>query len=92
MPSAQHGDGPPLYGWFYLVEGLATFVGLILFRLATARAAVLPRSAGYLMAVAGVLGLPVFIFTVSQVVALVPQIFGFLAVAWMAVALFSENL
>lgn len=80
-------DGPPLYGWFSQVESLATFVGLIVLGLVTARAAVLPRGAGYLMAIAGVLALPTIVVNMPQLVGLIAEVLALASVAWMATAL-----
>jgi hypothetical protein len=84
-------DGPPLVGAFYLIEQLATFVGLILLGLATARAAVFARPAGYLMALAGVVGLPLIWINVPSNVGFIPEALGTFAVGWMAVQLISDS-
>ena len=83
-------DGPPLYGWFSLIEALATFVGLILAGLSTARAGVFPASAGYMLVVAGVLALPLAFITVAPILSVVPELLAMVAVAWMALALFGD--
>lgn len=76
-------DGPPLYAWFYVVEELATFVGLILLGLSIARARV-ASGAGYLMALSGVLSLPLPVIAVAPLVAAVPELLALLAVIWIA--------
>lgn len=80
-------DGPPLYGWFYLIEQLATFIGLVLLGVASVRAGLFSRWAGYLLALAGVLELLFLIVNVPQLVAVVPLILGLTAVAWMALTI-----
>lgn len=76
-------DGPPLYGWFYVIEELATFLGLILLGLSIARARV-ASGAGYLMALSGVLSLPLAFIAVAPLVAAVPELLALLAVSWIA--------
>ncbi len=49
------------------------------------------RGAGYLMAIAGVVALPVVIIKVPQLVGLVPEVLALLAVAWMAFALVAHD-
>lgn len=84
-------DGPPLYFWFSLVEALATFVGLILLGLATARAGIFPAIAGYLLTIAGILAIPLAFVSVAPIVALVPQLLALVAVSWMALELVTDR-
>ena len=83
-------DGPPLYFWFWLVEALATFVGLILLGLATVRAGIFPATAGYLLTIAGVLAVPLAFVSVSSIIALIPQVLALVAVSWMALGLLTD--
>lgn len=84
-------DGPPLYAWLYTIDQLNTFIGLILLGLATIRAAVFPRGAGYLMAAGGLLALPMIVINVSSGVALVPEVVAVAGVAWIAVSVLSQD-
>lgn len=79
-------DGPPLYAWFYVIEELATFAGLILLGLSLARAR-LAAGAGYLMALAGLLSLPLAFIALAPLVAAVPELLALLAVIWIALRL-----
>jgi hypothetical protein len=83
-------DGPPLYFWFSLLEALATFVGLILLGLTTARAGIFPGAAGYMMALAGLLTFPLAFVNVAAVIAFVPEVLALVAVGWMALTLLRE--
>ena len=80
-------DGPPLYAWLYTTDALATFVGLIMLGLATARAAVFPRNAGYLLSAGGLLALPAIVINLPQGVALVPELVALAGLARIAVSL-----
>lgn len=84
-------DGPPLFGWFSLIEALATFVGLIIAGLSTVRAGVFPAAAGYTLAVAGVLALPLAFITVAPIISVVPELLALFAVSWMALELIGER-
>lgn len=84
-------DGPPLYWWLYTIDQLSTFIGLILLGLATARAAVFPRGAGYLLAAGGLLALPTIVINVPSAVALVAEVVAVAGVAWIALSLLSED-
>ena len=85
-------DGPPLFGWFSLIESLATFVGLILAGVSTARASIFPASTGYALAFAGVLAIPLAFITVAPILAVVPLLLALIAVSWMAVTLIADRL
>ena len=82
-------DGPPLMGGFFLVANLLTFLGLIIFGVLSARAAVLPSAAGYMLAVAGLLALIVTYAPVDLPIAVaqIPQALALLSVGWMGVSL-----
>lgn len=60
------------YFWFSLVAALATFIGLILLGLATARAGTFPSAPGYLLTIAGVLAIPLAFVSISSIIALIP--------------------
>jgi hypothetical protein len=79
-------DGPPLLGIVIPGTDLLTGAGFIAFGFATARAAVLPRAAGYVMAGAGAI---LIIGTVAPSDALFQL--GRLAAAWMGLALATAN-
>ena len=84
-------DGPPLYAWFYYAESLATFLGLVVFGIATARAGIFPRAAGYLMGAAGVFAVPLTFLGVAPVIGLVPEVLALAGVTWMAMELLTED-
>jgi hypothetical protein len=86
-------DGPPLLGIVIPGTDLLTGAGFIAFGFATARAAVLPRAAGYVMAGAGAI---LIIGTVAPSDALfqlgrLAAVGGFVAAAWMGLALATAN-
>jgi hypothetical protein len=86
-------DGPYLLGVFFLIANLFISFGLIVFGIVSARAAVLPRAAGYLLAVAGLLSLILTTvpINVPDLVGQVPQALGLVAVGWMATTLATEG-
>jgi hypothetical protein len=82
-------DGPPLLGIVIPGTDLLAGAGFMAFGFATARAAVLPRAAGYVMAGAGAI---LIIGTVAPSDALfqlgrLAALGGFVAAAWMGLAL-----
>ncbi|MDP9319569.1 MAG: hypothetical protein M3P16_00560 [Chloroflexota bacterium] len=88
LQSAQHHGRPPLLGIVIPGTDLLTGAGFIAFGFATARAAVLPRAAGYVMAGAGTL-LIIGAVAPSDALFLVGRLAtlpGFVAAAWMGLA------
>ena len=85
-------DGPPLFGWFSVIESLATFVGLVLAGLATVRAGVFPAATGYSLTIAGVLAIPLAFITVAPILAVVPLLLALIAVSGMAFELIGAGL
>ena len=82
-------DGPPLLGIVIPGTDLLTGAGFIAFGFATARAAVLPRAAGYVMAGAGAI-LMIGAVAPSDALFLIGRLavlVGFVAAAWMGLAL-----
>lgn len=84
-------DGPPLYVWFYEIEALATFIGLILLDWATARAATYPAWSGYLLIAAGALALPLALTNLPAVLSLVPLLLGLVGISWIGLSLISKE-
>ena len=86
-------EGPPLVGAVIPGADLLTGAGFILFGLATARAAVLSRAAGYLMAVAGALVIVGTVVPIDElfVVGRVSAVVGFVAAAWMGLGLAMDD-
>jgi len=86
-------EGPPLVGAVIPGADLLTGAGFILFGLATARAAVLSRAAGYLMAVAGALVIVGTVVPIDElfVVGRVSALVGFVAAAWMGLGLATRD-
>src|SRR5438045_4615035 len=86
-------EGPPLVGAVIPAADLLTGVGFILFGFATARAAVLSRAAGYLMALAGVLVIVGTVVPIDEVLVVgrVSAVAGFVAAAWMGLGLATSN-
>ena len=85
-------DGPPLYGWFFLTEQLATFIGLVLFGVASVRAGLFPAGQAYLLALAGLLELFFLVVNVPQLAAVILLFLGLVAVGWMALTILTGEL
>ncbi len=94
VPKSLSSGGPPTLFVFYIVAGLMFSGGSILLGLATMRAGMLPRGAGLLLLLSGVIGLinsiplPAFF---SNLVGTVSGIVFFLGLAWAGYAIVSRS-